>query len=241
MPTKPASGTLVNTSHALATNLFVAYLCNEGSGTTLVDSSQAAVQKNAVVSLTAISWGLSKFDGISSALVSVATAGATAVDTPDSLNLTGNMSVVAYIFNTGSDAYGTMFQVSASKGWWLHVSGAGFKSDLYTAADHESATVLSLNTFYTLGITLSGTLATFYTNGVADGTATVVPGFLFSLMVNDSLSETFIGTFDTFYAWNNRILTATEMLDLHNDPFAMYGTGQGALLSSKRNRIVLAA
>lgn len=227
MPTKPSYPTFVNPGHALASALIGAYLFNEGTGVTCHDTSGSVPIKDATFNAPSITWGISKIDNVSPAILSAATGGFSKVSLPEQFQLGGQtFSAVAWIYNTGSDNYGTILAYSNSVGWWTHGTGATFKSDMYVTSDHENTTPLNINTLYQLAITYNGTTLTFYVNGVANGTATfAIPDYTPIHVANDFLTETFVGTYDVLFIWRGRVLNATEILNLYNNPFAMYITG----------------
>ena len=218
MPAKPIVGTLVDTGHALYTNLWGSWLFNEGSGTTAANS-QGSSGRNITLDLTSIVWGTTTNFTSGAALVcssnpTVAVGGVFSGPT-----LSGTWSVEVWFKNGASDTYGSMCSQDGTRGLFLHAN----RADYYQGTFYDDPTAFSVGSNYQWVLTYDGVSLRYYSNGSLSYT-TGLGGASFTpnSIINDNATETFVGTYDLLRVWQSRTLTGPEVSSLFTDPFGMY-------------------
>ncbi len=114
--------------------------------------------------------------------------------------------------------YGSILAQDAIEGLYCYQNGGGSnKLDFWysgTPTDHFSNTALALNRWYHIAIVNTAGSATFYLNGVADGTVAAVPSFNANTMGGDTSNETFYGKIDEVRLYS-RALSAAQINALY--------------------------
>lgn len=138
---------------------------------------------------------------------------------PITLGTTHTVSMWVYL--TGNcTGYGDLFSQDADTGLWCvdTTSGVGpvraNKIDYYFTGDHYNNTALTLNRWYHIAVVTSAGAATFYVNGVADGTAASAVGYNANTLGSDAGNETIPGIIDETRIYS-RALSATEIANLY--------------------------
>lgn len=245
------SAGLKHNGHPLAANLESCWLFDEGSGTTAHD---LCGRHNITLNLATLAWtrtGLFN-NGIISAATGSTTDAATVSGFPQ-LAQSFSIEVWYKIDAAGSDNYGSLFTQSSTSGLFLRNSGAGYHLIVYTGSDRDSTNTINVNTHQQGLVTYNNNKdLVFYGNGkfvnyINIGSYNFTPSTLF----NDFASETFRGTVSLMRIWHNRALNSVDVGNLYRTPLSMFEvpadaftlnprTGGGALISTKRHRLVVA-
>ncbi|HAT68843.1 MAG TPA: hypothetical protein DCS20_04500 [Candidatus Yonathbacteria bacterium] len=142
---------------------------------------------------------------------------------------TNTISVWIYLTADCSN-YSSIFAQDSVDGLYCYQSGSDNKLDFwYTATppDHFSNTALALNRWYHVAIVNNAGSATFYLNGVADGTVASAPSFNANTIGGDTSLETFPGKLDEVRLYN-RALSASDV-------YALYKSGATQINNSNKS------
>lgn len=215
--TKPPLGTQLNRSHPLSQGLLCGYLFNEGGGLIAYDvNGKLNATQNAGTSATqapGIFGNCISFPGTTSGGFKTA-------------NATDSGSVTASVWvNYSNRAQSGMFiEKSPVNSTWeffmqsstIYVRGASITS--------VTATAPSANTWNHLLMTIAGTTATIYINGVvaASGAVTAIgtTTSVINLGCYDDTAYFYTGLMDLPFVWN-RVLSSAEIQLLYTSPFCM--------------------
>ena len=158
----------------------------------------------------------------------------------DSLNITGDLTISAWI-RTGTGGQivlSNMMETTPHSGYSLRLTSDG---DLYFMSGDETLmgqTNVTTNSWTHVAVTLSGTTATSYVDGVFDASGTV------GIPMGSYLDTTIGASSDPYYFWDgsiddvrvyNRALSASEIGELHSIPepstLLLLGIGAVSLLA----------
>lgn len=208
--TKPNAQRMINRSLPEARGLMAAWFFNEGGG---LLGRELARRKD--VTLNGPTWipqGLS-FDGINDSL-----------------------SVPSVVFGSNwtyyiilrrpvlavPPGYQTIGTANAAHGFYYRRPGAPNNDKIvyYDGTDRFSNTPLVAGEWRHFACSVRNLAATFYSNGIADGTATFGAGFTMTHVGNNTSTEIFTGEIAAILAWD-RPLTAAEIMRLYADPYRL--------------------
>jgi hypothetical protein len=142
----------------------------------------------------------------------------------------------AWMYSTGADGgnhYGNLFIGGSSQGIW-YVMSIRKISYYYGNADHLNNTARSINKWHHVVVVNNAGTATFYIDGVADGTAVSAVSFNADGMGCDNIAigtECLIGKLDDVRIYN-RALSPTEVQALYNIGAANIAHSNTTALSS---------
>lgn len=200
----------VSVAHAdITSNLVAWWKFDEGSGTTVADSTGNG--HTGTLNGTAAFTSSSKI-GPFAALYS--TGGSNDGTTFASITTGTTFTYSAWIFPTGDSTgvYQNLMTQGSNLGIWLHNG----KIDYFSSnADHVSNTTITLNTWHFVSVVFSAGSATFYLDGVADGTVSPVSAMSPNGMGCDpGATECFPGRQDDvrFYS---RALSSSDIAQLY--------------------------
>lgn len=137
-------------------------------------------------------------------------------------------TIEAWLRLDGSnDGYGTICAVDGDTGLYIRQSGGIHRINFYLSGDHNSAVILGQDRHYHVVITYSNPLLSIYVDTRLDSQYSI-SGISFSptKILNDTNTETFIGTLSLLRIWRQRCLNAGEVGQLNAAPFAMFGMGR---------------
>ncbi len=156
--------------------------------------------------------------------------------TPITTGTTNTISAWIYL-TSDCGSYGSIFSQDGVEGLYCYQNGGGNnKLDFWyegTPTDHFSNTPLALNRWYHVAIVNAVGSATFYLNGVADGTIASVPSFNANTMGGDTLTETLPGKLDEVRLYG-RALSASDV-------YALYKSGAVQVNNSYKSPGTLSA
>lgn len=185
---------------------------NEGAGTGAADSSGNG--NDAIIANTGTNFGwTSGRNGTGAIDLSVATA-TRGLYLPSTPTASTTHTIVGWIYpKAGGPTYQTLL-ASLSAGMWYR--GDQNKLTYYLGSDHLSGSVITLSAWSQFACARNGTSATFYLNGVADGTiglSSASSGTM-GYIGNDTSSERFNGYMDDLRIYD-RTLSAGEIATLY--------------------------
>lgn len=240
--TKPPLGSQINWGHPLANGMLGCWLFNEGGGSKILNIASPLYHGTLTTNgLTDTTWK----GGLYGLVVSHSNAHTSNGVTIPALTSTTTHTLATWVKLTSiASSYQNLLGNSGTSGYWT-LSG---KLNSYTgAADKLSTTAVSTGVWvFWICSVLAGN-ATFYLNGVADGTATGIPSYPFNGMLCDNgASEQFTGSMSHQYLWVGRALTASDARTLYTDPFCMIQfprrrniTGAAAAAATSSPRLTL--
>lgn len=203
---------------------------NEGDGTVVGDASGNG-HTGTFTTTTSPVWTSGKLG--SGLVASNLTTGGTTNKVALSNITTGTTyTISAWIYLTSDCVnYGAIMSQDGNEGLYCYQNGGtSNKLDFWYSGvppDHFSSTPLALNRWYHVAIVNNAGSATFYLNGVADGTVSSVPTFNANSIGNDSLSEYLPGKLDEVRLYN-RALSASDV-------YALYKSGAVQINNSYRS------
>lgn len=166
---------------------------------------------------TAITYGTA-YGKISQGASFNGTSSVIACGTSNTLNLTGDMTILAWIKPTSLNVYQMIFRRGSSTGYQLEINNAN-NTFFFTARGGNTATAntnsLTAGVWQLVGISKSGTTVTSYVNGSSVGstgsiTVTSDAGQTTYIGANGSGTEEFAGSMDEVAIFS-RALTAAEI------------------------------
>lgn len=227
---KPASGTTLDTGHALYTNLSMAWGLLEGSGTTTTDSKSARTG-------TLSSSGLWSTDGDGPIILTTNSSDNTPIGFSSDFTFSGTSITLAWRAKqtTSNDNGMLLGSPNTSNNYvWLRggtnltlkinasVVGTMSPTD-YTALDDwvlacelEPAVTYHHHLFKN-GVEVSGSPLDNGGVGLAMTINAIGNGFTSGI--------SFVGTISYVYAWDGRMLTGAEAATLHSNPYAIFTGG----------------
>jgi hypothetical protein len=228
---KPASGTGLDTGHALYTNLFAVYGFLEGSGTTTADSKGSLTG-------TLSSSGLWSTDADGPIVLTTSASTLNITTGTGSFGPSGHDWSMAFrVKQTTSndnglllyDAVGTEVQLRGGTGILVQDQD-GFshaftgQTDFTSQHDYVITFVASTGSckVYVDGSLTSDGAQTIHANGRYAYTE-------FAAGANVS----FVGSVSLIYFWKDRILTSTEAGTLHSTPYVIFQSGAAAFLAAQ--------
>jgi hypothetical protein len=239
---KPASGTALNTGHALAPN-FACWAFLEGSGTSSADSAGSrTLTLNGGTSF--VTWTT---DANGDPCLSFPNASAAPVTMVSAVQLAGTSSwSIAWRWKkTADNNQGTLFGTgnNGDPDLFLAYASAGFEaiintgSSSYNAFDFTSPTSWTTEANYVITFDHAAGSNRFrlYKNGTevasspVNGLATMRLFFSIIGSGRDGISGTLAleGKLSYLYVWDARVLSSGEAGSLNTDPYAMFGAGGG--------------
>ncbi len=114
--------------------------------------------------------------------------------------------------------YGAVCTANNTAGLFLRGSDAGVaagKLDFYSSADKLNTTALTANTWYYVGVVVSGGNLTFYRNGSSDNTGTSVASMSLTTVGDDSNGETFLGDIAEILIYTSAV-AGGDLTNLHS-------------------------
>src|SRR3989344_280034 len=134
------------------------------------------------------------------------------------LNVTTTHTVSMWIYLASNCTnWASLFAANTGDGLYCLVNGGGGTNRIdyyFSVADHVSNTNISFNQWHHIAVVNNAGSATFYLDGVADGTAATAPAYSAVGIGNDTGSEDFPGRIDDLRVYN-RAFSAAEVLALY--------------------------
>ena len=135
------------------------------------------------------------------------------------INVTNTHTVSMWIYISANCAsWGNLFASNGGNGVYCLSggggNGTGNKIDYYFSGDHLSNTPIPLNQWHHIAVSNNAGTATFYLDGVADGTVSAAPAYTATNIGNDSLEDTLNGNVDDLRVYS-RVFSAAEVLALY--------------------------
>lgn len=244
---KPLFGTPLNEAHPLSQGLVGCWLFNEGSGTTVYDSSGNSETGAIIIEPGAGTYGWVSgqtgsaylFNGSVSVLNNIVL-----VTNANALAITGSLSIVARInpavIQSGNFIC-TKFDSAGNNGYMWEIDTLGkLRAGLIGSngswyGSPSSNTIIPINTWSQIAWTynINGTLNSLYYNGVFDksgaeltGTPSAAQGHLQMMCSNGYQNvgyQGLNGLMSELMIWN-RVLAPQEISYLNAFPFAMFDT-----------------
>ncbi len=114
----------------------------------------------------------------------------------------------------GDTGFATLYSDSgATSGLWIRKSTMRLNL-YYSSTDHFNSTTLTVNQWTHIAVVNNSGTATFYLNGIADGTAASAPALTVRYTGSDSSGEDYLGNTDELRFYN-RALSAMEVRQLY--------------------------
>lgn len=240
---KPSSGTSVNPSSPYAAGLAAAFALNEGSGTTVNDSS--GMGNTLTLSATAPTWTTTGGEaGLAFAGTGDVASSAT-TPTSSSLYLNGSSyTLVTRVYDAGTPqpngaVFGKVvndfhYQLAINSGNQQIQSQLKLTGGTIVVSGPGSSVGGGLNSMHgqmnTVACRGDGTNISIWLNGTKlneiSNSGSLVPntdGFAIGARGRDASSE-YNDFVSAVWVWN-RALTDTELANLHTDPWSMYAAG----------------
>lgn len=238
MATKPASGTALDTGHALYTSLEAVWGLLEGSGTSTADSK-----------------GTNTGTLSGSGLWSTDANGPIIHET--SASDTRGVTVTQFAFN-GSESFSLAFggkQTSSDNNgmvagdpngvlnyiWWrggnyLRMNAAGATTDFTSLTSFTTYADYVLTFEFINGVS---NLWRLYKNGTitADGAISNTGSFQMNAVVGGFATLTLVGDLSYFYVWRARVLSGAEATTLASNPYVIFQAGAAAVIPPKALRL----
>ncbi len=158
------------------------------------------------------------------AIMDQALGGATSKILIPALSTGTAFTIAGWVFTPSSgvfaNTYGSIISQDGSNALFLTSGAFKFKVNLYTIGAHLSATELDPGTWYHIAVTATGSLVSYYINGVVDAnTFAYSPNLSLIQIFNDVGFECFRGTsddgmIDELGVWS-RVLTSDEIVSLY--------------------------
>lgn len=218
---KPASGSTLDTGHALYTSLSHVWAILESSGTTTADSKGG---------ITGTLAGTVAFGSDGTGPYLVTTSGTGKLTLASTVTLSSSWSIAWAATNTGNDNNGMMAGSGSSAGYLWEEGGTAifyrpssggdvsFTTD--TSQTAEADRVLTHDGSGTYKLYKDGTLVNTVTGA---GSASWAIDRLMSGFSGDTFS--LVGKLRYFYTWSGRVLTLTEAGNIHTDPYNFFSSG----------------
>lgn len=225
MPIKPPTGASVDWSHHLSRGLAAFWLFNEGAGNIIKD---VALKNNGVASGGPL-WVSGK-NGSALSLVSSPSDDKVTVPGTSSLNITGAITISAYI-KTGA-SYGDRGRIIDNGKTLFLVDNTNVSNGLSYVTDGaavsiSAAGIIALNRWHHLVVTYPGgaSVPSFYVNGVFIGlgntTLAAPAGTLAATTIGNNAGNTrpFNGYIDNIRIYN-RVLSLSEIQEITSNQYA---------------------
>jgi hypothetical protein len=231
---KPASGTALDTGHALYTSLTAAWAFLEGTGGTSADS-----RGTRTATLVSGAWGT---DANGDACWDISSAHAGPITLGSALNLAGNgdWSLAFRAKTTNADSQAMVCGDNTNTGdfvWMLN--GTALRVRDTAGGDYDVGAPTSFTTEANYVIAFNRTEGGtgkfhFYKDGAEVNTGAGGLNGDHYLNINcigagyTSSAFSLIGKISYLYAWSGRTLSSSDASALHSDPYVIFDTGGGA-------------
>lgn len=223
---KPASGTSLDTGHALYTSLVAAWGLLEGTGTSSADSTGNGH------TLTLSSSGLWGTNGAGENILHITTGAHTPADIATPL-LTASGTPWSIAFRAkqaASNNFGMVLGDDDDINNFVWFQGTQITYRPNGAAASYTWTGLTLTTVYNYLLVYDGGTpgnVILYQDGVSLGSKALATGhgaFSLDTIGNAYTSTTFahVGDIEYVYVWNNRALNSTDAGTLHSNPYVIF-------------------
>lgn len=231
---KPASGTALDTGHALYTNLAHAWGLLEGTGTTSVDS-------RGTKDLTLSSSGLWTTNGGGENIIRIGTATAAPLALATSLTLGGGSAHWSIAFRAKqatSNNEGMILGDNSNTNDFLWFSGGNylrFRSSSGGDFDFSSLTTFTTTANYLI----TSSDGKIYKDGsLVQTLGAFTPTLNVTHLGNGYTSTTLalVGDIEYVYVWTNRTLNLTDAGTLHTDPYVIYQSAPASTPSKAADR-----
>lgn len=229
---KPASGSTLNTGHALYTSLAAVWGMLEGSGTTSADSTGNGHTLTFAGGGGAPTWST---DGSGDAVIAIGTAlnQPLAVGTPFSLSGSSPWSIAFRFKQTADDDAGMVLGDKDDNSNFLWQSGSTlnqfrFRDDAASGGSDFTNASSTTDANYVMVYDQAGDgLIHLYKDGSQIGTGIAKPSagsLSIDTLGNGYTSTTYalVGTLTYCYVWSGRALNSTEVSSLHSDPYQFF-------------------
>lgn len=229
---KPASGTALDTGHALYTNLTHAYGCLEGSGTTSVDSKGGN-------DLTLSGSGLWSSDGDGPTLVNTSNTNNSPLTPASAISFTTQQdwSMAWRAKQTSNDDNGMIVGDPSGSTNYLWMRGSSYLRFVNANSANNFTGVSTFTalddwlytTEYIAGTTYRHRL---YQNGVeVSGSpidnAAIGNNLTIAAIMGGFSNLALVGTLSYLYIWKDRLLTSTDAGMLDTNPYVIFTSGGG--------------
>ncbi len=229
---KPASGTALNTGHALYTSLANAYAFLEGTGGTSADSKSANT-----ATLNHGSWATVSSDPVWR--IAAAVSDAITLGSTISIAGTSSWSIAFRMKHSGDTFEGATHSDSAGATLVVTFEGSYlfWRANIGSSDDHTFTGTTSFTTVadYVLTYDHAANRLHLYVNGTEDASSPQIPAGANTQLDVDRLASRgdngvygLVGDFHYWYVWSGRVLSGAEATTLAADPYAMFAAAAAA-------------
>jgi hypothetical protein len=220
---KPAFGTPLNRSEPLTRGLLACWLCQDGGGTRLRDTTG---RFHGTIPAGTVVWSADdRFRGR-------ALRHPTGPVTPISVALPTltQWTVEVWARRDNVAGYGAVLTQGNTRGFYTNTMSAGtYRIDWYDGGSHLSTTPLAAGVWQHLVVTYTAGTMRFYVHGRLDTTtAYSATPFQATLLSGEAGAGTFLGNISLLRVWQ-RALTPGDVRRLSQRPFAMFASPPRAL------------
>lgn len=236
---KPASGTALDTGHALYTSLEAVWAMLEGTGTTSADSTGNGHTLTFAGTGTPPSWST---DGAGDAIIAIGTAHnqPLAVGSPFSLADNTDWSIAWRFKQTADNDAGMILGDKDDNNNFVWQSGTSVNGVRFrngnngTNADFSNAVATTEKNYLLVNDFSGDGKLHLYIDGTQVGTGVTPAGntdISIDTVGNGYGGTTFalVGSLTYVYVWSGRALSSSDATVLHSDPYDFFDAGGGSL------------